>query len=128
MLMPTLFSGDLVTRERPYNLLATIWTVFTNLRHNTSPAKDGGAASMPQAPSSHAPHTVTTSVTSITPLQRNNRRTGRPDASNSILNVSPVYSRRDPFSVDNGLWPFDDRDHASVCTVTNNMLNTDMSL
>ena len=83
---------------------------------------------MPQAPSSHVPHTVSTSVTSITPLQRNNRRTGRPDASHSVLNVSPVYSRRDPFSVDNGRWPFDDRDHAIVCTVTNNMLNTDMSL
>ena len=43
MLMPTLFSGDLATREKPYNSLASMWTTFANLKHNTSPAIDGDA-------------------------------------------------------------------------------------
>ena len=41
MLMPTLFPGNLATRERPYDSLATLWTVFAHLKHNTSPAIDG---------------------------------------------------------------------------------------
>ena len=41
MLMPTLFPGNLATRERPYASLATLWTVFVHLKHNTSPAIDG---------------------------------------------------------------------------------------
>ena len=52
MLMPTLFLGDLATREKPYDSLASMWTAFANLKHNTSPAIDGGAfASAPQASS-----------------------------------------------------------------------------
>ena len=43
MLMPTLFPGDLATREKPYDSLALMWTAFANLKHNTSPAIDGGA-------------------------------------------------------------------------------------
>ena len=35
MLMPTLFPGNLATRERPYDSLATLWTVFTHLKHYT---------------------------------------------------------------------------------------------
>ena len=37
-------------------------------------------------------------------------------------------SRRDPFAADYDLWPFDDRDYDIVCTVTNNILNTELSL
>ena len=55
MLMPTLFPGGLATREKPYDSLASIWTAFADLKHNTSPAIDGGAfASTPQALSLHA--------------------------------------------------------------------------
>ena len=43
MLMPTLFPGDLATREKPYDSLASMWTAFADLKHNTSPAIDGGA-------------------------------------------------------------------------------------
>ena len=32
------------------------------------------------------------------------------------------------FLVDYELWPFDDRDYAIVCTVKNNIVNTDSSL
>ena len=42
MLMPTLFPGDLATREKPYDSLASMWTVFANLKHNASPDIDGG--------------------------------------------------------------------------------------
>ena len=41
MLMPTLFPGDLATREKPYVTLASIWTAFGDLKHNMSPAIDG---------------------------------------------------------------------------------------
>ena len=46
MLMPTLFPGNLATRERPYASLATLWTVFSHLKHNTSPAIDGDVFSL----------------------------------------------------------------------------------
>ena len=42
--------------------------------------------------------------------------------------MSPAHSRGGPFFVDHGLFPFDDRDYAIVCTVTNNIVNTDLSL
>ena len=59
MLMPTLFPGDLATREKTYDSLASMWTTFDDLKHNTSPAIDGDAfASAPQALSSHAPPTM----------------------------------------------------------------------
>ena len=53
MLMPTLFPGSLATRERPYDSLATLWTVFVHLKHITSPAIDGDVfAPAPQNSSS----------------------------------------------------------------------------
>ena len=58
---------------------------------------------------------------------RNMRRFGRQDAVSGVLNVSPTHSRRDPFAADCGVWPFDGRDYDIVCTVTNNILNTDWS-
>ena len=66
MLRPTLFPGDLATREKPYDSLASMWTAFADLKHNTSPAIDGGAfASAPQASSLHSPPTVATPATSV---------------------------------------------------------------
>ena len=127
MLIPTLFPRDLATREKPYDSLALMWTAFANLKHNTLPAIDGGAiASTPQASSLHAPPTTATPVTSVAAPQRHNSRAARPP--HDISHISQAYSRRDPFSVDYGLWPFDDRDYAIVCTVTNNMVNTNLSL
>ena len=127
MLMPTLFPGDLAVREKPYDYLASMWTAFADFQHNTSPAIDGGAfASAPQASSLHAPPTVATPGASVAASQRHNSRPALP--SHDVSNVSHVHSRRDPFSVDYGLWPFDDRDYAIVCTVTNNMVNTNLFL
>lgn len=37
MLMPTLFPSELATRDRPYDSLASMWTAFANLKHNTTP-------------------------------------------------------------------------------------------
>ena len=59
---------------------------------------------------------------------RNVRCTGRQDVAHGFFNVSPNHSRRDPFNVDCGLWPFDCRDYDIVCTVTNNVVNTDLAL
>ena len=127
MLMPTLFPGDLATREKPYVSLASMWTAFGDLKHNTSPAVDGGAfASAPQASSLHAPPTVAVPAASVAVSQRQNSHPTRP--SHAISHVSHVHSHRDPFSVDYGLWPLDDRDYAIVCTVTNHMVNTNLSL
>ena len=127
MLMPTLLPGDLATREKPYDSLASRWTAFADFKHNTSPAIDGDAfASAPQASSLHAPPTVTTPATSVAASQRYNSRAARPPY--DVSHISHAHSRRDPFSVDYGLWPFDDRDYAIVCTVTNNMVNTNLSL
>ena len=39
-----------------------------------------------------------------------------------------LFTRRDPFRIDYGIWPFDDQDYAIVCTVTNHALHTKLSL
>ena len=106
-LMPTLFPGDRATRENPYASLALMWTAFADLKHNTSPAINGDAfASAPQVPSSHAPPPINAPTASVTAPQRYNSRPSRP--SHSISNVSPFHSRRDPFRIDYGIWPFED--------------------
>ena len=129
MLMPTLFPGNLVTQEKPYDSLATLWNVFAHLRHNTSPAKDGDAFEpAPQGLSFLTHHLATSSGASVTSPHRNTRRMGHQDAAHGILNVLLPHSRRDPFSIDYDLWPFDDRDYDIFCTVTNNGVNTDLSL
>ena len=127
MLMPTLFPGDLATREKPYVTLASMWTAFNDLKHNMSPAIDGDAfASAARASGSHAPPTVAVPAASTAVSQRHYGRPPRP--SHSVSNISHTHSRRDPFRVDYGLWPFDDKDYDIVCTVTNHMINTNMSL
>ena len=40
-------------------------------------------------------------------------------SAHGVTSVSPVPTRRDPFSVDYGLWPFRDNDYNIACTVTN---------
>ena len=127
MLMPTLFPGDLATREKPYVTLASMWTAFNDLKHNMSPAIDGDAfASAARASGSHAPPTVAVPAASTAVSQRHYGRPPRP--SHSVSNISHSHSRRDPFRVDYGLWPFDDKDYDIVCTVTNHMINTNMFL
>ena len=127
MLMPTLFPGDLATREKPYVTLASMWTAFNDLKHNMSPAIDRDAfASAARASGSHAPPTVAVPAASTAVSQRHYGRPPRP--SHSVSNISHTHSRRDPFRVDYGLWPFDDKDYDIVCTVTNHMINTNMSL
>ena len=102
ILMPTLFPGDLATREKPYDSIVSMWTAFANLKHNTLPAIDGGAfSSTPQASSLHAPPTTATPVTSAAAPQRHNSRAARPPR--DISHISHAYSRRDPFSVDYGV-------------------------
>ena len=126
ILMPTLFPRDLATREKPYVTLAPMWAAFGDLKHNMSPAIDGDAfASALRTSSLHAPPTVTVSTASAAP-QRHNSRLTRPSHTVSIL--SHAHSRRDPFSVDYGIWLFDDKDYAIVCTVTNHMVDTNLSL
>ena len=125
MLMPTLFPGSLASREKPYDSLATLWTVFANSKHDTSPAIiDGGLfATVPQSSNVHLPP-----GSPLTSPHPNTRRAGRQDAAQGVFNVSPTHTHRDPFSIDYGLWPFEDRDYEIVCTVTNNILNTELSL
>ena len=127
MLMPTLFPGDLATRKIPYVTLASMWTTFGDLKHNMSPAIDGDAfASAPRTSSSHAPPTVVAPAASAAVSQRHYSRPTRP--SHTASNVSHAHSRRDLFRVDYSLWPFDDKDYEIVCTVTNHMVNTNLSL
>ena len=61
-------------------------------------------------------------------LHRSTRHNRQPDATHGVLNVSPTHSRRDLVSVDYGLWSFDDRDYNIVYIVTNNTVNTELSL
>ena len=129
MLMPTLFLGNLSTQEKPYDSLAMLWTVFAHLKHNTSPAIDGDAfAPASYGLSSLTHHIASPSGSPVTSPHRNTRRIGRQDAAHSVLNVSLAHSRKNPLSVDYGFWPFDDCDYDIVCTVTNNIVNTDLSL
>ena len=126
MLIPTLFPGNLATREMPYDSLATLWSVFAYLKLNTSPAIDGDVfAPVPQSSTSHV-HSPSGSP--LTSPHRNTRRAGRQDAAHGIFNVSQTHSCRDPFSVDYGLWPFGDCDYEIVSTVTNKILSTGLSL
>ena len=74
------------------------------------------AGSQPAASSANNP------TASVTASQRHNSRPSRP--SHTVSNVLPVHSRRDPFRIDYGIWPFDDQDYAIVCTVTNHALHT----
>ena len=127
MLMPTMFPGDLASREKPYVTLASMWTAFGDLKHNISPAVDGDAfASAPRTSSSHAPPTVAVPAASAAVSQRHYSRPTQP--SHTISNVSHTNSRRDSFRVDYDLWPFDGKDYEIVCTVTNHMVNTNLSL
>ena len=129
MLMPTLFPGILATRERPCDSLATLWTVFAHLKHNTSPAIDGDAFSPAhKGLSSYTHHAATSSNSPTTSPNRSTRHFGRQDTASGVFNISPTHSRRDPFADDYGLWPFDDRDYDIVCTVTNHILNANLSL
>ena len=124
MLMPTLSPGELATKERPYCTLASMWTVFANLKHNTTLAINGDKlTSASQASSSQAP----VHRTSSGPTGPRIRRPGRPSA-HGVASVSPIHSRRDLFSVDYDLWPFDDKDNNTVFIVTNLVVNTDLSL
>ena len=78
MLMPTLFPGDLTTREKSYVSLASMLTAFGDLKHNMSPAIDGGAfASAPHASSLHVPPTVAVPAASAAVPQRYNSRPTR---------------------------------------------------
>ena len=104
MLMPTLFPGVLATRERPYDSPAALWTVFANLKHSTSPAIDGDAFAIARhglRPPAH--NMVTPSGSPTASPHRHVRRTGQQDVAHGVFNVSPTYSRRDPFDVDYGL-------------------------
>ena len=104
MLMPILFRGILATRERPYDSLAMLWTVFKHLKHKSSPAIDGDAfASVTEMSSSHAHPMASFSCPPIASPHRHTRRTGRQDVAHGVLNVSQTHYRRDPFSVDYGL-------------------------
>ena len=103
-----------------------MWTAFSGLKHNTSPVIDGDAySSRPQASGPIATPTVTVPAASAAGSQRY-ARLARP--SHTISNVDHVHSRGDPFRIDYGLWPFDDRNYAIACTVTNQMVNTNLSL
>ena len=75
MLMPTLFPGDLATREKPYVTLASMWTAFGDLKHNMSPVIDGDAfASASRISSSHALPTVAVPAASAAVSQRHYSR------------------------------------------------------
>ena len=80
MLMPTLFPGAFATPERPYDSLATLWTVFANLKHNTSPAIDGDAFSTAHQGLRPPAHNMVTPSGSLTASpHRHLCRTGRDD-------------------------------------------------
>ena len=123
-LMPTLFPGVLATRKRPYDSLETLWTVFANLKNNTSPAINGEAFAIARQDLRLPAHNMVTPSSSPTASPHRHVRRTR----HGVLNVSPTHSRRDPFNVDYGLWPVDDCNFDIVCMVTNNLANTDLSL
>ena len=104
MLMPTLFPGDLATREKPYVTLTSMWTAFNDLKHNMSPAIDGDVfASAPRTSSPHAPPTIAVPAASTAVSQRHYGRPTRPP--HPVSNVSHAHSRRDPFRVDYACGP-----------------------
>lgn len=89
-------------------------------KHNTSTVNDDDAlASAANTPGSHSPSHIATPATAVFALQ--SRRPFRL-ASHDASTVLSGHSRRDPFSVNYSLWPFDHRDYAIVCTVINHMI------
>ena len=96
-LMPTLFPGDRATIKKPYVSLASMWTAFADIKHNTSPAINGDVfSSAPQASSPHTPPTITVPAASVIVPHRHNSRPSEP--SHTVSNVTPVHSRRKPVS------------------------------
>ena len=78
MPMPILFPGNLATRERPCDSLATSWSVITHLKYNTSPVIDSDAFALALQGSSFLVYPMATSSGSpCASLHRNTRRTGR---------------------------------------------------
>ena len=103
MLMPTLFLGNLATRKRPYDSLATLWTVFAHLKHNTSPVIDGDAFSPAnKGLSSYTHHVAASSNSPITSPNRSTHRFGRQDTAPGVFNLFNPFPSR---SVRRRLWP-----------------------
>ena len=85
MLMPTLFTGNLATRERPYDSLATLCTMFAHLKHKNSPDIGGDVfAPVLQGSSSHTHSLATFSGSPITSPHRNTRHAGRQDVAHGV--------------------------------------------
>ena len=107
MLMLTLLPGNLATRERPYDSLSTLWTVFAHLKPNTSPAIDGETFPAAfQGLTSHAHLIVKSSGSTTVSLHRNTWCNGQPDATQGVLNASHThYSRRNHFWLITGSCP-----------------------
>ena len=99
--------------------------MFIFFKGNTSPAD--AFAPILRGSNSHAHTIVILSSHPITSPNRNTRRTGQYDVAHGVLNVSQTHSRRDPLLVYYGLSHSDDRDYDIVCTVTNNIVNADLS-
>lgn len=74
-----------------------------------------------QAPGSHAPSHLAIAAEAVSALYYH--RPAR-HASHHVATFPTTHSRRDPFSVDYGCRPFDDRDYAIACTATNHTTPT----
>lgn len=93
-----------------------MWTAFND---------SDDLASASHASGSHAPFHTATTPPPISTLQR--RHPGWP-ASHDISIVLFAHSKRDSFSVDYDLWPFDGMAYAIACAVMNYMVHTALSL
>lgn len=103
--MQSLFPIELVTRENPCTTLASMWFLFSHLKHITSIVRYGGAfACVSDSQTSYVPSDVATSVTPVATAQL--RRPGRPPW-HDISNASPTHSHIDLVSVNYRLWSFD---------------------
>ena len=127
MLMPTLFPGDLATGEKPYVTLASMCTAFNDLKHNMSPAIAGDAfASTTRTSGSHAPPTVAVPAASTAVSQRHYGRSPRPS---HLCRMSHIHTLAGtPSGSTTASGPSMTKDYDIVCTVTNHIINTNMSL
>lgn len=91
MLLLVVFPADVATMGKPYALFASILSVFSDLKHNTWSAIDGGAfPSVPQALRSNVYFNVATSLTTVAPSKHCN------DCITCPLPYSPFLGRLPP--------------------------------
>ena len=136
--MPTLYPGDLSTKDLPYATIADKWAAFNVLAHNGTHAVAGERyAPLPAASTTKAPTLVPTHAPTFVHHatqnggRSNSRRNGRQTSGSwssphFVMQVTPTPY--DPFLADYNHWPLAENDYDTVMAVSASFNNRDPPL